>query len=247
MITIPPRDPNETADPAAEALGKLYEQFTSVQNLAEFHTALRKRDALYDSQHLEMSDNPAGYENLHPKDFFNQFHRRADEDDKSVVAEAPYRIRQQLRDALAAERDTALDRARETYKQLFINRQLAQLDEDRVYYLGKMADAANDQDRERYLTALIGRLKLSGDVGLLYKEDADRLIENIPSDYDIADREYPQRLRHLQLQPRGCGRSRAGAAAAPLRRVPEHPARAAGGFINTGDQRATVDRPGFDR
>jgi hypothetical protein len=32
--------------PAAEALGKLYEQFTNVQNLAEFHAALRKRDAL---------------------------------------------------------------------------------------------------------------------------------------------------------------------------------------------------------
>jgi hypothetical protein len=51
--------------------------------------------------------------------------------------------------------------------------------------LGKLADAASDQDRERYVTALIGRLKLSGDVGLLYKDDADRLIENIPSDLDI--------------------------------------------------------------
>jgi hypothetical protein len=51
--------------------------------------------------------------------------------------------------------------------------------------LGKIADAANDQDRERYLTALVGRLKLSGDVGLLYKDDAERLIENIPNDLDV--------------------------------------------------------------
>jgi len=67
-----------------------------------------------------------------------------------------------------------------------------------------MADAANDQDRERYITALIGRLKLSGDVGLLYKEDADRLIENIPSDLDIFkyNREYatdPERAHRLLL------------------------------------------------
>ncbi|HTM10967.1 MAG TPA: hypothetical protein VL754_21490 [Verrucomicrobiae bacterium] len=187
MIVIPPRDPNENngADPGAEALGKLYEQFTNVQNLAEFHAALRKRDALYEAQHGEMNDGPQDYGNLHPKDFFDQFHRRADEDDKAVVAEAPYRVRQQLRDVLAPERDTALDRARETYKKLFIDRQLAQLEQDRLYYLGKIADATNDQDRERYATALIGRLKLSGDVGLLYKDDAERLIENIPSDLDI--------------------------------------------------------------
>ncbi len=154
--------PNESADPAAQALGQLYEQFTNVQNLAEFHAALRKRDALYDAQHREMSDNPADYENLHPKDFFDQFHRRADEDDKSVVSEAPYRIRQKLRDALRAERDTAKSRALETYKKLFIGHHLAQLDRDRLYYLGKVADAASDQDRERYLTALVGRLQLSG-------------------------------------------------------------------------------------
>jgi hypothetical protein len=162
MIVIPPRDPNETSapDPAAEALGKLYEQFTNVQNLTEFHAALRRRDALYDAQHRAMSDNPADYENLHPKDFFDQFHRRADEDDKTVVSEAPYRIRQQLRDALAPERDSALDRAKETYKRLFIDRQLAELGQDRLYYFGKIADAADDQDRERYATALIGRLKL---------------------------------------------------------------------------------------
>jgi hypothetical protein len=206
MIVIPPRDPNENngADPAAEALGKLYEQFTNVQNLAEFHAALRKRDALYEAQHGEMNDGPQDYGNLHPKDFFDQFHRRADEDDKAVVAEAPYRIRQQLRDALAPERDTALDRARETYKKLFIDRQLAQLDQDRPYYLGKIADAVSDQDRERHLTALVGRLKLSGDVGLLYKQDAERLIENIPSDLDTFtfNREFvsdPARAQRLLL------------------------------------------------
>jgi hypothetical protein len=99
-----------------------------------------------------------------------------------VTSEASYRIRQQLRDALWAERDTAKGRALDTYKKLFIDHQLGKLDTDRMYYLGKIADAANDQDRERYLTALIGRLQLSGHVGLLYKEDADRLIENIPSD-----------------------------------------------------------------
>src|SRR5690242_21564339 len=77
-------------------------------------------------------------------------------------------------------------------REALCDRQLAQLDQDRLYYLGKIADAANDQDRERYVTALIGRLKLSGDVGLLYKDDADRLIENIPSDLDIFtyNREY---------------------------------------------------------
>ncbi len=175
-----------------------------MQNLAEFHAALRKRDALYDAQHREMADNPQDYENLHPKDFFNQFHRRADDEDKNVVSEAPYRIRQQLRDALAPERDAALDRTKETYKRLFIDNQLAKLDQDRQYYLGKIADAANDQDRERYLTALIGRLKLSGDVGLLYKEDAERLIENIPSDLDIfsfnrAFADDPARAQRLLL------------------------------------------------
>jgi hypothetical protein len=206
MIVIPPQDPNETnaPDPAAAALGQFYEQFTNVQNLAEFHAALRKRDALYELQHQEIGDSPQDYENLHPKDFFNQFHRRADEDDKTVVSEAPYRIQQQLRDVLTPERDTALDRAKETYKKLFIDRQLAELDQDRLYYLRKMADAASDQDRERYLTALIGRLKLSGDVGLLYKEDADRLIDNIPSDLDIFtfNREFandPARAQRLLL------------------------------------------------
>jgi hypothetical protein len=156
MIVIPPRDPNENSapDPAAAALGDLYEQFTDVQNLAEFHAALRKRDALYENQHQEMSENPAEYENLHPKDFFNQFHRRADEDDKTVVAEAPYRIRQRLSDALAPERDTAVVRARETYKRLFIDRQLVRLDNDRLYYLVKMADAASDRNRERYSACL---------------------------------------------------------------------------------------------
>ncbi|HEY1268816.1 MAG TPA: hypothetical protein VGH16_16290 [Candidatus Binatia bacterium] len=61
-----------------------------------------------------------------------------------------------------------------------------------MYYFGKIADAASDLDRERYLSALIGRLKLSGDVGLLHKDDADRLIDNIPSDLDIFkyNREY---------------------------------------------------------
>ena len=194
MIIIPPRDPNEnnSPDPAAEALRKLYDDFTNVQNLGEFHAALRKRDALYELQHQEMADNPQDFQNLHPRDFYRQFDRRADDDDKSVISEAPYRIRQQLSDALWAERDTAQKRALETYKKLFIDRQLAQLDEDRMHYFSKIADAANDQDRERYATALIGRLKLSGDVGLLYKEDADRLIENIPSDYDIFtfNREY---------------------------------------------------------
>src|SRR5262249_22764597 len=105
MIVIPPRDPNDNnpSDPAAVALGKLYEQFTNVQNLAEFHAALRKRDALYEVQHQDMTENFQDYENLHPKDFFDQFYRRADEDDKTVVSEAPYRIRQQLRGALWAE------------------------------------------------------------------------------------------------------------------------------------------------
>src|SRR5215470_5921823 len=113
MIVIPPRDPNEenAPDPAIEALGKLYEQFTNVQNLAEFHAALRRRDALYQIQHQEMGASPRDYENLHPKDFFTQFHRRADEDDKAVVSEAPYRIRQQLKDAFGPERATALGRA----------------------------------------------------------------------------------------------------------------------------------------
>jgi hypothetical protein len=186
MIVIPPQDPNERPlDPAAEALGQLYEQFTNVQNLAEFHSALRKRDALYQIHHDEMGESPDEFENLHPRDFYRQFDQRADEDDKIIVSEAPYRIREQLRDALWAERDTARGRALETYKRLFVDHQLGKLDRDRLYYLGKMADAVNDQDRERYLTGLIGRLKLSGDVGLLYKEDADRLIENIPSDLDI--------------------------------------------------------------
>src|SRR5690242_1361227 len=89
-------------------------------------------------------------------------------------------------------------------REALCDRQLALLDEDRLYYFGKMADAANDQDRERYLTALIGRLKLSGDVGLLYKDDADRLIENIPSDLDIFsfNREFsadPARAQRLLL------------------------------------------------
>jgi hypothetical protein len=189
---------------AAEALGKLYEQFTNVQNLGEFHAALRKRDALYETQHQEMGESPQDFENLHPRDFYRQFDRRADEDDKTVLSEAPYRIRQQLTDALWAERDTAQKRALESYKKLFIDRQLAQLDEDRLHYFGKIADAANDQDRERYLTALVGRLKLSGDVGLLYKDDADRLIDNIPSDLDIFsfNREYandPARAQRLLL------------------------------------------------
>ena len=82
---------------------------------------------------------------------------RAEDDDKAVVSEAPYRIRRQLTDALAPERDTALDRVKETFKRLFIDRQLALLDEDRLYYLGNMAEAANDQDGERYLTARVGR------------------------------------------------------------------------------------------
>jgi hypothetical protein len=110
MIVIPPQDPDQRrSDPSAEALGPLYEQFTNVQNLAEFHSALRKRDALYGAQHREMGDSPQDYENLHPKDFYDQFHRRADQDDKSVVSEAPYPIRQQLRDVLAPERNTAAD------------------------------------------------------------------------------------------------------------------------------------------
>jgi hypothetical protein len=151
-----------------------------------------------------MGEKPQDFENLHPRDFYRQFHRRADEDDKAIVLEAPYRIREQLRDAFFDERQSALGRATETYKKLFIDRQLAQVDQDRLYYLGKIADAANDQDRERYLTALIGRLKLSGDVGLLHKGDADRLIENVPSDLDIFtyNREYatdPARAQRLLL------------------------------------------------
>jgi hypothetical protein len=224
MIVIPPQDPNERRlDPAEETLGKLYEEFTNVQNLGEFHTALRKRDALYEVQHNEMSENPKDFENLHPRDFYRQFERRAEDDDKAVVSESPYRIRQQLKDALRAERDTAKNRAFESYKKLFIDHKLAQLDQDRLYYLGKIAAAANDHDRERYTTALIGRLKLSGDLGLLYKEDADRLIENIPSDYDIFsfNREYaadPGRAQRLL----------------PLRRLPKHPAGAAGGVGEGG-------------
>lgn len=67
-----------------------------------------------------------------------------------------------------------------------------------------MADAVNDNDRERYLAALMGRLKLSGDVGLLHKQDADRLIENIPTDLDIFsfNREFeadPARAQRLLL------------------------------------------------
>jgi hypothetical protein len=205
MIVIPPQDPaDRPPDPAAEALGQLYDQFTNVQNLGEFHAALRKRDTLYEVQHQEMSDNPQDFENLHPRDFYRQFDRRAEENDKTVLSEAPYRIRQQLRDVLWAERDAAKNRALESYKKLFIDHKLAQLDQDRQYYLGKIAAAANDQDRERYTTALIGRLKLSGDVGLLYKDDADRLIDNIPSDYDIFNfnREFahdPERAQRLLL------------------------------------------------
>src|SRR5581483_11449956 len=205
MIVIPPQDPNKRpSDPIAEALAPLYDQFTNVQNLAEFHAALRKRDALYEIQHQEMGENPQDFENLHPRDFYRQFDRRAEEDDNFVVSEAPYRIREQLRDVLWGERDTAKSRALETYKKLFIDHHLAQFDRDRLYYLGKVADAASDQDRERYLTALIGRLKLSGEVGLLHKEDADRLIENIPSDLDIFsfNREFasdPARAQRLLL------------------------------------------------
>ena len=205
MIVIPPQDSTERPPhPAAEALGNLYGQFTNVQNLSEFHAALRKRDALYELRHQEMGENPQDFENLHPRDFYRQFDRRADEDDKTVVGEAPYPIRQQLRDALWAERETAQRRALETYKKLFIDHQLSKLETDRLYYLGKMADATNDQDRDRYLTALISRLKLSGDVGLLYRNDADRLIENIPSDLDIFsfNREFasdPARAQRLLL------------------------------------------------
>src|SRR4051812_18034435 len=90
MIVIPPEDPNERPpDPAAEALGQLYDQFTNVQNLGEFHAALRNRDALYEIQRQEMGENFQDYERLHPRDFFNQFHRRADEDDKIVTSEVP--------------------------------------------------------------------------------------------------------------------------------------------------------------
>lgn len=186
MIVIPPRDPNEAngADPAAAALGQLYEQFTNVQNLAEFHAALRKRDALYENQRQEMGGNPADYENLHPKDFFDRFHRRADEDDKRVLAEVPYRMREPLKGALWDERQSAYDRATEIYKRLFIDHQLAELERDRAYYLGKAADAADTADRERYLAALVDRLEHSADLGLLYKEDAERAIENIPGDLD---------------------------------------------------------------
>jgi hypothetical protein len=47
------------------------------------HAALRKRDALYELQHQEMADSPEAFQNLHPRDFYRQFHRRADEDDKT--------------------------------------------------------------------------------------------------------------------------------------------------------------------
>jgi len=94
------------------------------------------------------------YENLHPKDFFNQFHRRADEDDQIVASEVPYRIRDRLKSALWEERRTAYHGAMEIYKRLFIDHQAAELERDRLYYLGKMAGAVNDQVRERYLTAL---------------------------------------------------------------------------------------------
>jgi len=55
------------------------------------------------------------------------------------------------------------------------------------------------------VTALIGRLKLSGDVGLLHKDDADRLIENIPSDLDIFsfNREFRPLLSRLLPKPVG--------------------------------------------
>src|SRR5436190_4384810 len=162
MIVIPPQDPNERRpDPAAEALGPLYEQFTNLQGLADFHAALRKRDALYEIQRQEMAENAQDYESLHPKDFFNQFHRRADEDDKLVTSEVPYRIRDELKSALFAERRTAYHCAMEIYKRLFIDHQLGQLERDRIYYLGKMADAASDQDRERHMTALASRIKFS--------------------------------------------------------------------------------------
>src|SRR5581483_666659 len=144
MIVIPPQDPNKRpSDPIAEALAPLYDQFTNVQNLAEFHAALRKRDALYEIQHQEMGENPQDFENLHPRDFYRQFDRRAEEDDNFVVSEAPYRIREQLRDVLWAECDTAKSRALETYTKLFIDHHLAELDQDRMYYLGKIADAAS--------------------------------------------------------------------------------------------------------
>jgi hypothetical protein len=54
----------------------LYEQFTNIQKLGEFHAALRKRDALYGLQHQEMGDSPPrgwkaalkrGAENEYPK------------------------------------------------------------------------------------------------------------------------------------------------------------------------------------
>jgi len=110
------------------------------------------------------------------------------------------RPKTRTRDTLFDERQSALGRATETYKKLFIDGQLAQLDQDRRFYLGKIADAANDQDRERYVTALVGRLKLSGDVGLLHKDDADRLIESIPGDLDIFtyNREYATDPVHAQ-------------------------------------------------
>src|SRR5437762_7309862 len=170
MIVIPPEDPNERqSDPIAEALGPLYDQFTNLQGLADLHAALRKRDALYEIQRQEMAENAQDYEGLHPKDCFNQFHRRADEDGKIVTSEAPYRIRDQLKSALWDERRTAYHGAMEIYKRLFIDHQAAELERDQLYYLGKMADATSDQDRERYMTALASRIKFSGDLGCSIK------------------------------------------------------------------------------
>src|SRR5204863_7288592 len=110
----------------------------------------------------------------------------------------------ELKSALWEERRTVYHGAMEIYKRLFIDHQAAELERDRLYYLDKMANAINDQDRERYLTALASRIKFSGDLGLLHKEDADRAIENIPSDYDTVmfNREYaadPGRAQRLLL------------------------------------------------
>jgi len=54
-------------------------------------------------QHVE---DPGEYQNLRPKDFYREFHRQADDDDKAIVSEVPYQLRQLARFPFRTRGDT---------------------------------------------------------------------------------------------------------------------------------------------
>ncbi len=187
MIVIPPQDPNERrSDPIAEALGKLYDEITQAQDVGNFYGALVKRQELFKAQQQNIEDNFDQYQNMHPRDFYRQFHRQADDDDKAVISEVPYGVRQRLKDSLFDYRQPAFERASRTYKLLFVNHQLIRLAQDKEFLLDQAADALSDQERDLWLGALARRIQESGDRGILHKQDAEAAIANIPSDYDTA-------------------------------------------------------------